>query len=540
MFVLMDIEWVDTSDHHVSPTQIATMRVDEQWNCVDRFFSRITPEDSSSVDWDHIAFSGGTPSDFLLSHGLFRVLTDLRAWLKEDDTICFWHNDSKNTLKSVYALVLNAEVSQRIVILSDYLFPFLIKRRMKTGNPYMLCNEYGVKTDRPTHHSENDVSAIQKALRYIQFPASLLNNVPPCRYDSVEALHTVWETDALRPYQLEVETGIFHKSGCSFIRNDALLTGHPNLKYFLRKKLTACPHCMKEDLRKGIRERNQDIICRTQYRYVYTDNSEVFHRRECSAILSTTGTIKGSIHFNTCLSTGRRPCRLCNPINESIRKPPSAKAAPSASGKKSIPTRTMNAEEQRSYNRFLQARGERFSTSKNCFKSDAERKDFYTLTHTGFAFFSAAGYQTFHRRNCRKLHGLSGITGFSRYKDALHTGRTPCKICKPTAKHDIQYPVPITSKKRRDESPSDIAALCSSHGYPYEIENQFFCFTTPVGKWKINISSSPYVVYHINLIRTPDNDRIYHRQPRLFLSLADTFSYIHHHDKQLQDRSCSE
>ena len=54
-----------------------------------------------------------------------------------------------------------------------------------------------------------------------------------------------------------------------------------------------------------------------------------------------------------------------------------------------------------------------------------------------------------------------------------------------------------------------------------------------MGRWKIDTSTSPYVIYHINLVRTPDNENYYHRQPRLFLSLLDAFLYIHRHDKNL-------
>jgi len=58
-----------------------------------------------------------------------------------------------------------------------------------------------------------------------------------------------------------------------------------------------------------------------------------------------------------------------------------------------------------------------------------------------------------------------------------------------------------------------------------------------VGRWKIDVSAHPYIVYHINRVMAQHNEHDYHRQPRLFLSLADTFEYIQRHDKQLMERS---
>jgi hypothetical protein len=38
----------------------------------------------------------------------------------------------------------------------------------------------------------------------------------------------------------------------------------------------------------------------------------------------------------------------------------------------------------------------------------------------------------------------------------------------------------------------------------------------------------------------PHNEHDYHKQPRLFLSLVDTFAYIQKHDKQLLEQSGTE
>lgn len=66
MFVLMDIEWIINDRGHICPTQIAALRVTDQWISRDSFYERMCPRDSSFYQWDHVAYSGGKASDFCM------------------------------------------------------------------------------------------------------------------------------------------------------------------------------------------------------------------------------------------------------------------------------------------------------------------------------------------------------------------------------------------------------------------------------------------------------------------------------------------
>ena len=536
MFVLMDIEWVKNAENQLYPTQLAAMRVDEQWNCLDRFYSRIRPRDNSFYHWEHMAYTGGGAMDFLCAQGLYAVLSELRSWLRQEDIICFWHKSGKNMLKSMYHLTFGQTVSQRIVILGRYVFLYLKERGRRSGSAYAICDDFGMQAPGPKHQSEHDAAAIRQALLAIQYPAALLYGPPPDEGGKKAAAVQKPADDA--PYQREKESGLFHKTGCAYIPAGADLQGYTTMKSFFKRKMVPCPHCMKQELSAAIRQHNRDIISRMQYQFVYTEHSQVFHRRDCGVVLGTTGQILGSVYYDGCANTGRRPCKLCHPVpgkwrNAAQRKWKERKKKPAAQQTSSDSDRGMTAQERQAYQRYVQARGERLAGERERFASETEKRDFYTLTQPRFAFFAAAGYQNFHRRNCRKLQGMHNITGFSRSKDALRTGHTPCTLCKPTAKLDIACPIPITNQKRKGESVDDLRGLCQEQGYPIHIKRPFFCFSTPVGRWKIDTSTSPYVIYHINLVRTPDNENYYHRQPRLFLSLLDAFLYIHRHDKNL-------
>ena len=161
-----------------------------------------------------------------------------------------------------------------------------------------------------------------------------------------------------------------------------------------------------------------------------------------------------------------------------------------------------------------------------------ERQDLYTLTQPRFAFFAARGYQNFHLESCPNMVGKTDLIGFETYSKARNAGYTPCRKCKPTDKLDVTVSIPIGNQPRPNETIEDLVTLCKQFGYSYNHYSYFFEIQTPVGKWRINTSSNPVTVEHINLVKTP-NSNSYHQQPRIFLSKIDAVNYIRKHDEHL-------
>lgn len=539
MYVLMDIEWITNDDNHINPTQVAAMKVDGQWNEIDTFFARIRPRDNSFHQWKHMGYSGGEKEEFLNADNLPKVLGNLDNWLAEDDVLCWWTPDSIKVLNSMFLMALRRRNNRKHILLRDYLFPFLEAQMIVTGNPYKIAEAYGIPKFKPKHQSLSDVQTMRSVLACVKFPSDKLEGSPEAlrkpRYTEDPSVTEEWL------YQYDETTGYVHRKGCTAIPPDARLKGFMKLHTCLKKKFIPCPVCAADEYRQIRKDWNQDVIDRSQYQYVYSDKSQVFHRRDCKVVLNTTGTIMGSVYYDGCIRTGRRPCKICNPepgtwlSTKAWKKAKKKAKAPYPDAV--VPSRSMTAGEQRAYKRYVEARGERLAANNTEFKTQTEKDDFFTLTQPRYAFFCGAGYQTFHQRNCRKLQGLTNITGFARYQDAIRSGHTPCKYCKPTKKQDIECAIPITNKQRKGESINDLQLLCAAQGYAHEIQNQYFCFATPVGRWKIDVSAHPYIVYHINRVMAPHNEHDYHKQPRLFLSLADTFDYIQRHDKQLMTRA---
>ena len=253
--------------------------------------------------------------------------------------------------------------------------------------------------------------------------------------------------------------------------------------------------------------------------------------------------LRGGIYYENCLENGLKPCGWCKPtIKQQIEPEHIYQQYPDKKGHQQqddgawLMTRKLTREEKVALRRHEAAQKERTALIKDKKpRTQIERQDEHTLTQTGYAFWAAVGYQTFHLRNCTKLDHISGLRGYARYHDAIRAGLTPCKLCKPTSKHDIRVSVPIYHKERQGESAETLDRLCDAQGYRHRFEAPNYYIETAVGKWRLDTRTHPVDVYHINLVTSP-NAVLYHKQHRLFLSLADTFEYIRRHDSSLMEK----
>ena len=94
MYVIADVEWVENAQKKASPTQISAVRVDENWEIIDDFSEFVRPMNASFHTWDHIAYTGGEPINFLEASSCSAVFSRFVKWVG-DDVICWWHESSK-------------------------------------------------------------------------------------------------------------------------------------------------------------------------------------------------------------------------------------------------------------------------------------------------------------------------------------------------------------------------------------------------------------------------------------------------------------
>lgn len=511
MYVLADLEWVENKDKRRSFTQIAMVRVDENWQPLQNFYSRIRPRDSSFYQWDHMAFSGGSQEDFLNAPDTLHVFSDVTKWLRPDDEICWWSADSMDRFRNWIPGIRNKQL-----VLAERIANYL--QEYHGISPYCLAKRLFLRKPLPKHDSRNDVEMMRSLLHHIHFP----HPVPPY-------ISKTWESDPTFSknlvYTADIETNKIHKKGCSRIPENGDLRSYFELTRPVGKGYIPCG-CVKDEFRAAMRQRNQLIIDRSEYNFLYSPDSEVFHLRKCKIMLAARE-IKGTVRYRTCLETGRYPCRICNPM-------------PEHDPGFHVRATELTQAEQRAVNRLKQAQQERNAISQKQGLTKTQRDALYTLSQPGYAFFAAEGYDSFHLRNCKKLSGLADLQGFAHYDHALEEGYRPCKYCKPTDAHDVFVSLPIFTKERDNDSPRLLRSLCVQHRIRFWRESDLFYMETAVGIWRIDTGSTPYRLAHINLLKEPENRTDFHRQPRLFLSLKDAFYYIKRHDQKTSNQETIE
>ena len=436
MYVLVDMEWISNQHGNHWPTQLAAARVDAQWNTVDTFSVLFRPRDFSLQQWGHMAFSGWSREQFLDGESLYAGLDAFRLWLQPEDTICWWHQEASDLFNMFSKVSGVPDMTQHVVLLCDYIYGYLAGQEASVGSPYKICTARNIATPSPAHCSVNDVATMQLLAQGIGFEQKYLLE-PPKR----------WSKDAMAQkgtsaYKLlyDPQAKLLHKSDCELLPDDRHFPAFLTFKLPIRRKYKPCS-CCRDEFLDALWDRNQDSIARSEYNYVYSKQSKIFHTRKCSHVLLAYD-IQGTVSYDTCLKSGRRPCKHCNPEpieHKTIAFPvlPKKPQAPQE--------RSLSKDEQSAIGRFNRAKQEREAAFKKGSLSDAEKSNIMALSQPGLAFRASKGYRTFHRRNCPQITGLNQLVGFPRYQDAVRAGSCPCRHCKPSPKQDVVYSIPITN-----------------------------------------------------------------------------------------------
>ena len=114
MFVLLDMEWIESCGGHRSLTQLYAARVDAKWNTIRAFDALVCPRDPGTAPWEHLAFNGYAPAEFCASDSEKSCVQRFFRWLQPDDVICCWHVETKNTLRSLYRRYLFGTFSAKV------------------------------------------------------------------------------------------------------------------------------------------------------------------------------------------------------------------------------------------------------------------------------------------------------------------------------------------------------------------------------------------------------------------------------------------
>lgn len=514
MFILADIEWIADEQEQPQPTQLAAVRTDADWNTADTFFALIRPE--GEQDWEHMAFNGHAPEEFRRAQPLCEVLRDFAAWVQPEDILCWWHYQSEQLLPHLAEQVQITLRNTEELSLKEYVLGFL----GRSGSVIGLCRELGIELPSPAHCAENDAEALRRLVQAIGLPQEML-----CDENGRKKPLTAIRGTTRHRLLYDEKAKRLHRADCVLLPKHMLCPVYETFKSPIRKRLIPCACCRAEYLA-ALKERNRNSIERCRWQYVYAAGSAVYHRKDCPYVLAAYS-IGGFGKPSTVKKYGLRPCRFCCPDR---KKPKPVPEKP-----KLVSKRGLCRAEREAIDRVRRAQAERAAEKQE--RTAAEQRKTKLLTQPGFAFWAGKGYRTFHLRDCPRLEKPQQLRGFRRYQDAVNAGYKPCRQCRPTAKQDALYSIPITSHERSGESADTLVQLCTERGIPFEQDERYFVLRTAVGIWRIDLHALPVHLAHINLVKQREKSPEYHIQPRLFLSLRDAFRYILRHDKTLKKQA---
>ena len=261
MNVLIDMEWVQSGEEF-EITQIAAVRVSEQWDPVDSFHCLVCPVSCWDADWDHMAYNGYSPDEFRAGLDEPSSLLHLLRFLRADDTVVIWHRDTERVLRLKCETVLGVEFPFKCRHVAQKVRGMASARGIGQHGLYEISEAFGFPSPAPQHQSVNDVLVLRRLLSRlrIRFPAG---------------------TGAVQPPPEE----------------------------------------------KTRREKNLDMLSRSQYKYIFTPSSHVFHRATCHLMLNAR-TIEGTVRYRKACKD-RVPCKVCHP------QPPGPWESPPAQKKRS-------------------------------------------------------------------------------------------------------------------------------------------------------------------------------------------------------------
>lgn len=548
MLVIMDMEWIETA-HRICPTQLSAVWVNQNWYQIGRLDYLIQPFSLEEQKWNHIAYTGHTASDFLSGATAIRVMKNLVSRLAPDDVLCWWSVSTAVTFIALYKILLMESPVNQMRLISPALSKYKEAAGISSrGSAYVMANELGIPLFEQEHCSADDANVIRMLMEHLNVRqedvlASLLpdgamdKTIQQIRRPPYSSSSHI--DNSVHPYMLDLKNRMIHSADCSKIKDRVGLKGVGTMKQAFSRHCEPCG-CCKQAYWEYSRKKAAERIESMQISFVYSEkNKKLFHKPSCIHVgYIPLKKIKGARRYNTCIDHGYQPCGWCKPKpldeKETIHVYNLRKTDNPAMKDQWASTRTLSRLEQNALKRHAAAVKERATIPNNL--TGTESHDAHVLSQSGFAFWAAEGYQTFHLRHCPKLNHLSNLHGYSRFAQAQSFGLTPCKLCKPSKKNDIVASVPIYQKKRENESFEKIDVLCDRQGWNHSRNHTEYWIETPVGIWKMILGTQPITVYHINKVKTPGNTTGFHKQQRLFLSMTDTVEYIRRHDETLINR----
>ena len=318
MFAIMDMEWV-TEGKDSEITQIAAMHVDRALNTFSTNYTRIRPSKPKGMNCFHIAYSGGTRSEFLSAPHQDEAIRTVLSWFKPDDILIWWHSEAMQMFQKL--ILAPGKITMKMLVINKRVKGFITDTLDKKGSPYQLLRCRGVQPSGEEHYSLNDVQVIRQLLNYLNADLEQLINLHASKKEqklkyssSVKKLAKVKSflpNHTNYPYVLDEIHNTYHRNGCGCIDpRYTSLKGFGTLKGCKKSNASPCPHCLPST--------NIDAAESTlNERFLYSTKSSnrIVHYRGCMVIRRISPVNLASFSTrNEAKQAGYHMCKLCNPL----------------------------------------------------------------------------------------------------------------------------------------------------------------------------------------------------------------------------------
>lgn len=147
-----------------SITQFAAVRVSEDWKTVAAFECLVCPGNLGNIDWGNMAYNGYPPEEFQRGVSEKVCISDFIGFLDDCDTILCWHGDTKHLLKQKVVQFLGKPLPVKCKCVNHAVYAIAQSKGIMAYGLYEVAEKNGIITPEPKHRSTNDVIVLQKLL----------------------------------------------------------------------------------------------------------------------------------------------------------------------------------------------------------------------------------------------------------------------------------------------------------------------------------------------------------------------------------------
>lgn len=158
MIVLLDLEWIDDGDKHL--TQLSALRADDEWAPLERLNILVNPGAAFYTNDKHMAFGGLDIESFKHGVSTRECIKAFVQWLIPSDEIWVWTRSNGKYLATLLKSY-NLTIDNKIYRVAKSVRKALLGKEPEHLSPYQLLAKLNETPPSPEHRSANDVETMR-------------------------------------------------------------------------------------------------------------------------------------------------------------------------------------------------------------------------------------------------------------------------------------------------------------------------------------------------------------------------------------------